>query len=894
MTLPSPPPVETRLRVLIVEDNANDAELIIREATKAGFKFDWQRVETEAEFLAELVKAPDLILSDYSLPRFDGLRAVASVRERGLDTPFILVSGTLGEEAAVEAMRFGADDYLMKGNILRLGLAIHRALEGKRLRDERKHVEENLIRMNERFELATRAASLGIWDWDVPKNQLVWDDRMFELYGVNGRDFTGAYEAWVRGLHPLDAARAEAEIQQALRGEKEFDTEFRVVWPDGTVHYMRASAEVIRDGIGQPIRMTGVNYDITGRVHSEEARMRLAAIVTASDDAIFSKTLDGVITAWNPGAERLFGYSANEAIGQRAAMLFPPDQLQAEMEILARLARGESVKQFDTVRIRKDGTPVDVSVMVSPISYPDSTITSFASISRDITERKTAEERLRKLSHAVEQSPALVVITDKAGNVEYVNPKFTQVSAYQLEDVLGKNPRIWKSGETSQEEYQKLWTTITAGGEWHGEFLNRTKDGEVYRASAALSAIRDATGNITHFLSVAEDVTARRSMEEQYRQAQKMEGIGQLASGVAHDFNNILAVIQMQAGLLKEGHNLSPEHDALADDIGHAVERAAALTRQLLLFSRKEVLRAQDLDLNQSIESVLKMLRRTIGEAVQMKLNLAAEPMWLHADPGMMDQVLLNLCVNARDAMPAGGQLVIETSGVVFDAEAASQTANMRPGSFVCLTVSDTGCGIPSESFSKIFEPFFTTKEVGKGPGLGLSTVFGIIEQHHGWINVYSEVGHGTTVRICLPRLPQRSGRKSPEPSLTAMPGGNETILLVEDEPAVRNVTIRALTRLGYQVLDASNAFEALAVWKAHRDEIQLVLTDMVMPGGMNGIQLGAELLKDRPTLKVIYASGYSADVAGADFPLMDGVNFLTKPYDRARLAQTVRAMLEA
>jgi two-component system cell cycle sensor histidine kinase/response regulator CckA len=894
MTLPSPPPVETRLRVLIVEDNANDAELIIREATKAGFKFDWQRVETEAEFLAELVKAPDLILSDYSLPRFDGLRAVASVRERGLDTPFILVSGTLGEEAAVEAMRFGADDYLMKGNILRLGLAIHRALEGKRLRDERKHVEENLIRMNERFELATRAASLGIWDWDVPKNQLVWDDRMFELYRVNGRDFTGAYEAWVRGLHPLDAARAEAEIQQALRGEKEFDTEFRVVWPDGTVHYMRASAEVIRDGIGQPIRMTGVNYDITGRVHSEEARMRLAAIVTASDDAIFSKTLDGVITAWNPGAERLFGYSANEAIGQRAAMLFPPDQLQAEMEILARLARGESVKQFDTVRIRKDGTPVDVSVMVSPISYPDSTITSFASISRDITERKTAEERLRKLSHAVEQSPALVVITDKAGNVEYVNPKFTQVSAYQLEDVLGKNPRIWKSGETSQEEYQKLWTTITAGGEWHGEFLNRTKDGEVYRASAALSAIRDATGNITHFLSVAEDVTARRSMEEQYRQAQKMEGIGQLASGVAHDFNNILAVIQMQAGLLKEGHNLSPEHDALADDIGHAVERAAALTRQLLLFSRKEVLRAQDLDLNQSIESVLKMLRRTIGEAVQMKLNLAAEPMWLHADAGMLDQVLLNLCVNARDAMPAGGQLLIETSGVEYSEEVASQSANVRAGAFVCLSVSDTGCGIPSESLSKIFEPFFTTKEVGKGTGLGLSTVFGIIEQHQGWINVDSEVGRGTTVRICLPRLSERPRRKYPEAALTSMPGGNETILLVEDEPAVRNVTIRALTRLGYRVLDASNAFEALAVWKAHRDEIQLVLTDMVMPGGMNGIQLGAELLKDRPTLKVIYASGYSADVAGADFPLMDGVNFLTKPYDRARLAQTVRAMLEA
>jgi len=644
MTLPSPDVMGTPLRILVLEDQATDAEMLIREVKRAGFNPDWRRVETEAEFLAALANAPDLILSDYSLPHFDGLRAVALVRERGLDTPFILVSGTLGEEAAVAAMKFGADDYLMKGRTVRLGLAIRRALDDKRLRDE----------------------------------------------------------------------------------------------------------------------------------------------------------------------------------------------------------------------------------------------------------RKQAEERLRKLSHAVEQGPALVVITDRAGNIEYVNPKFTRVTGYSLAEVLGRNPRIWNSGETSQEVYENLWNTITAGGEWHGEFHNRTKNGELYWESAAISPIRDATGNITHFLSVKEDVTARRKLEEQYRQAQKMEGIGQLASGVAHDFNNILEVIQMQASLLKDGDHRSPEHDALADDIGHAVQRAAALTRQLLLFSRKEVLRAHDLDLNQSIESMLKMLRRTIGEDIKIEIKLAGPSMWLHADPGMLDQVLLNLAVNARDAMPRGGQLVIETSGVEFDEQAASQSANIRPGAFVCLSVSDTGGGIPPEILLRIFEPFFTTKEVGKGTGLGLATVFGIVQQHRGWINVYSEVGHGTTLRIYLPRLAERFGTKFAEATSTLTPGGNEVILLVEDDPAVREITQLSLNRLGYQVLDAPDGLAAVAVWKAHRDEIQLVLTDMVMPGGMNGIELGAHLLKENPNLKVIYASGYSADVAGTDFPLTDGVNFLTKPYERAKLAQALRAILDA
>jgi len=515
---------------------------------------------------------------------------------------------------------------------------------------ERKQAAENLAKLNERFDLATRSAGLGIWDWDLVRNHMDWDDQMLRLYGVKRGEFTGAYDAWVKGLHPDDRARSEMESNMALRGEREFDTEFRVVWPDGSVHHLKAAAQVVRNADGQPLRMTGINYDIT----------------------------------------------------------------------------------------------------------------------------------------------------------------------------------------------------------------------------------------------------ERRKLEEQYRQAQKMEGIGQLASGVAHDFNNILAVIQMQAGLLKCGDNLSPEDDELVDDIGAAVERAATLTRQLLLFSRKEIMRQQDLDLNQSIESMIKMLHRTIGEDVGVQLKLAAQPMYLHADPGMMDQVLLNLAVNARDAMPKGGELIIETSAADFDKISAEQKAQARPGYFVCLSVTDTGCGISPENIARIFEPFFTTKEIGKGTGLGLATVFGIVQQHHGWINVDSEVGHGTTFRIYLPRLAELSGKKSPETTVTTLPGGNEIILLVEDDSALRVMVNLSLSRLGYQVLEAANGIEALAVWKEHRDEIQLMLTDMVMPGGMNGIELGEQLLKDNPKLKVIYTSGYSAEVAGQEFPLKEGVNFLHKPFLRAHLAQALRAMLDA
>jgi CheY-like chemotaxis protein len=306
------------------------------------------------------------------------------------------------------------------------------------------------------------------------------------------------------------------------------------------------------------------------------------------------------------------------------------------------------------------------------------------------------------------------------------------------------------------------------------------------------------------------------------------------------------------------------------------------------------MLQLRDLDLNESINEMIKMLRCTIGENIKLQFKFTMHDLFIHADASMMDQVVLNLAVNARDAMPNGGRLVIETSGVELDEFAASQSAQARPGSFVCLSVSDTGCGIPAEILPKIFEPFFTTKDVGKGTGLGLATVFGIVQQHQGWIKVYSEVGHGTVFKIYLPRLAGMIKRAKKKKMPDSLPTGKETILLVEDEKPLLVLMRKALSRLGYRVLEAPTGVRALQVWKAHREDISLLLTDLVMPDGMTGKELAQGLLRENPKLKVVYMSGYSAEVIGRDFPLESGVNFLAKPFQVQMLAQTVRQMLDA
>jgi PAS domain S-box-containing protein len=667
---------------------------------------------------------------------------------------------------------------------------------------------------------------------------------------------------------------------------------------DGTFYWVDTTIVPFLDNDGKPRQYVAIRADITERKLTELASTRLAAIVESSDDSIISKDLNSNIVTWNKGAEKMFGYTAAEMIGASIMLLIPEDRHYEETHIVSKIQRGESVEHFETLRKTKDGRLIDVSVAASPIRNRFGNVIGVSKVARNITGRRQAEESLHLLGLAVEQSNESIMITDAELNLPgpkilFVNPAFTRMTGYTAEEVLGKTPRILQGARTDRAVLSRLRKNLESGEEFQGEAINYKKNGKEFDLEWRIAPVRNTNGKTTHFVATQRDITDRKKLESQYRQAQKMEGIGQLAGGVAHDFNNMLAVIQMQSELLKE-EELSPDQKECAEEIGFAVQRAAALTRQLLLFSRREVFQPRDLDLSESINNMTKMLRRILGENVEMHIKLASQPLFLHADAGMFDQVLLNLVVNARDAMPNGGQVIIETSAVEFDEFAASQSAQVRVGSFVRLSVSDCGCGIPPEVLPKIFEPFFTTKEAGKGTGLGLSTVFGIVQQHEGWITVYSELNYGTTFRIYLPRLIRNRGQSSMTSVAISVRGGSETLLLAEDDPSLRAAVRKALSQLGYRILEAPTGPKAIDLWKENRDEIRLLLTDLVMPGGMNGKDLALRLLQDDPKLKVIYMSGYSVEVVGKDFPLQEGVNFLTKPFQAGKLSKTVRDCLDS
>jgi PAS domain S-box-containing protein len=503
----------------------------------------------------------------------------------------------------------------------------------------------------------------------------------------------------------------------------------------------------------------------------------------------------------------------------------------------------------------------------------------------DLTERIESEIQLRKLSRAVEQSPVSIVITDAAGVIEYVNPRFSQVTGYTATEVMGQTPNFLKSDDAPPESFQQLWQTITAGKDWHGEFHNRKKNGELFWERATISPIFDKASQITHFLALKEDISAQRQLELQLRQSQKMEAIGLLAGGVAHDFNNVLTVIQGNASLMTQP-GLSPEeYLEYASQISAASGRAANLTRQLLMFSRKQVIQPTSLDLNDTVSQVSRMLQRILGEDINLISHYSSSLPVIRGDAGMIEQIIMNLSVNARDAMPNGGNLTITTSLGYLDED------NRVPA--VCLSVTDTGCGISDEHLQHIFEPFFTTKEYGKGTGLGLATVESIVQQHHGKILVSSRVGEGSTFLIRFPVATQAKVEPA-KPVVSHFPAGTETILVVEDEAPVRVFVGKLLERCGYRILRAESGIDALAVWLEHRDNIDLLLTDIIMPGGVNGYELAARLQDDNPQLKVIYTSGYTGDMTGKRSLLVEGVNFLQKPYPPQKLAELLRRVLDA
>jgi PAS domain S-box-containing protein len=510
----------------------------------------------------------------------------------------------------------------------------------------------------------------------------------------------------------------------------------------------------------------------------------------------------------------------------------------------------------------------------------------------DVTEQKRLREDQLLLSAAIEQSAESVVITDAKGNIVYVNPAFENVTGFSRAEAFGQNPRLLKSGKQEPAFYEKMWATLAKGEVWRGHLINKRKDGVLYEEDATITPVHDEAGKIAYFVAIKLDVTRAAVLERQLIEAQKMDAIGQLAGGVAHDYNNILGATVLQLGLLMGTPNLDPEVREGLVELKKSADRATSLTRQLLLFSRRQAPQRRKLEMNSLLDGTLKMLRRVLGEQVELSVRSHAGDAWVEADPGMMEQIVMNLCINGRDAMPHGGTLTVTVQ--LAEVNAAERThPDAKSGKFVCLSVTDTGTGISPETLQKIFEPFFTTKEIGKGTGLGLATVHGIVKQHGGWVEVTSELGKGSEFCVYLPAI--TGGRLTGgEPAKPAtLPRGRETVLVVEDEATLRRPLVRLLKFAGYKVFEAESAWEALELWRDRAETLDLLVTDMVMPGGVTGLELARALQAARPKLPVILMSGYSQELAVAEMQDRPGFIFLPKPCDAETLGAKVRQMLD-
>ena len=585
------------------------------------------------------------------------------------------------------------------------------------------------------------------------------------------------------------------------------------------------------------------------------------------------------------------GYEPEELLHQDFRKIIAPDSLPLVTDRYRRRQRGEKVPgvyEFDI--LRKDGQIRTVEVRSAIIRTSSGKVQTVSQV-LDITDRKRAGEQLVRLATVIEQASEAVVITDIFGNIEYVNPAFEKMTGYRFEEVIGKTPRILKSGKHEDKFYQELWDTITAGRVWRGTFINKKKDGTLYYDEAVIFPITDDSGTIINFAAVKHDITSQRELEEQFRQAQKMDAIGKLAGGVAHDFNNLLTVINGYADLLLAFMEPGNPYYSEIQEIKKAGERAASLTGQLLAFSRKQVVRPRIININQLVKDAEKMLKRIIGEHIQLVTRLDPDVLNIKIDPGQLDQVIMNLVVNARDAMPTGGTLTIETGNVALDQSYVKSHLGTTPGQYVRLVVSDTGIGMDEETKSHIFEPFFTTKGREKGTGLGLSTVYGIVKQNNGYIQVESAPGEGTTFQIYFPAVTEEENEKVDQ-FKRVYPGKNETILLVEDEKEVRALARKILIGNGYRVLLAKDGNTALQIAQRYPGRIHLVLTDVIMPG-MNGRDVAREIQKMRPEVKVIYMSGYTYDAILPHGILEDSTRFIQKPFNTLELLQTIREALD-
>lgn len=1012
------------IRILFLEDNPEDFELILYEVKNEYPDLIYKCVSDKQQFLEELKSfKPDLVLSDYSLPTINGMEVISIVKDNYDRLPLIIVTGAISEETAVKCIKTGADDYILKDNLIRLNPAIKSSFEKIALQSEKENIIKNLEE-NERYyrtilnqlhedilvinrdyiitdinnsmlfstgQLKENIIGKNCFSVshnyvtpcdqhgeECPLNEVFrtgkvvktihkhvcengeykWIDLLFSPYlnadGIvtkvieSARDITRFYEMQQKIkesekkyrnlvenagvgiivddelgnikyfndvvceifgysknemqklknfelMHQEDKKRVKTFHDKRIKGEKiESSYEFCGIRKDRSKIYLHVDATPVKEN-NKIIGTRSYFHDITEKTLAaqslQESEEKYRLLVENAHDGI-EITQNDIIIFSNARFAEMLGYTVNEITKLRFSDIFTE---KAKTELKKRQEKRYSSEHvpnyYEASFIKKDGGIIDVEVKYEIINFKSKPAT-FAII-RDITESKKIELEIRKLSAGIEQSPLSIVITDIKGNIEYVNPKFCEVSGYSKEETIGKNPRILNSGELPKEYFKELWETILKGESWKGEFRNCKKNGELFSEDATIGPIFDEYGRITHFIALKEDITKHKELENQLRQSQKLEAIGQLAGGVAHDFNNLLTIINGYSSLLMEKFT---ENKSIRKDVSQiqiAGKKAGELTQQLLAFSRKQIISPTIINLNNVIIETEKMLKRLIGENIEIILNLDNNIGKIKADQGQLNQIIMNLTVNARDAMPNGGKIIVETSMLKIDNKYSGQHFNTKPGNYILMAITDTGTGMDDDTKMKIFDPFFTTKIQGKGTGLGLSTVYGIVKQSEGYIWVYSELGRGTTFKIYFPESIEYEDEinyrlKDEEPAN----GGNETIMIVEDDEAVRDVTKDILTMHGYKVFVANNGSEALKQLNKNKEKVDLVITDVIMPK-MGGPELANKIQSKTPEMKIIYFSGYTDDNFLGKGILETGLPFLQKPFTKIDLLKTIRNELD-
>ena len=879
------------LRVLLAEDNPADTELVLRELRRAGFEPEWVRVDTEAEYLKRLNTGIDIVLSDYDMPQFGGPRALELLRERDLDVPFIIISGTIGEDIAVDVMKQGAADYLMKDRLTRLGPAVSQAIEQTRLRRERKQTEKSLRQSEAEFRAMTEASPLGIFVADVNGVSTYTNVTLRRMLGISFQET--ADNGWTKSLHPLDREELLVKWQEAVANKQGFEGTARFVRPEGAVIQTSIKTAVMREQ-DRVLGFVGVVDDITEQKQAEEAlresEARTLLLVHSSSIGLWDWNLITNEVFFSEEWKSQLGYAGAEVSGRYEeweSRLHPEDREPALAAVRDHVD-GRSADYDVEFRLRhKDGSWRSILARAKLTCNEIGTPVHIMGCHIDITERKRTEARFRRL---VDSNAQGVMFFKTSGEITGANDAYLRLTGYSRADLeAGRMNWIAMTPPEFTDTCRRCMEQIAAKGvcaPFEKEYLR--KDGSRVPVFISAASFED---NPEEGVCFAVDLTERKKLEQQFLRSQRMESIGTLAGGIAHDLNNILAPIMMSVPVLRMDLP-DTDRERIISTIEMCAERGAQIVKQVLTFGRGLEGEKRPLQVGALISEIVKIIHATFPKNITVEK--AIEPgLWpMLGDATQLHQVLLNLCVNARDAMPDGGRLRLSARNLVLDASYSSMMPGTAPGPYVLLEASDSGSGIPPEIVERIFDPFFTTKGIGKGTGLGLSTVLGIVKNHGGHINVTSERGGGTTFQIYLPASADCAGSLHPsDPAVRPPEGRGECVLVVDDEETVRGAAKTVLEAHGYRVMQAADGTEALAIFAKNSAGIAVVLTDLMMPL-MDGVVLIHALRKMQPGLPIIASTGLGEKTRLAELQAMNVKAVLNKPYGAGTLLRIVHEIL--